>query len=175
MFGVTRTGSTLSLPIPATWPGLDRCPDAATTEACGQGMSWPHKANQEPIIPAWGTPVLLPHMADEMSIRVRVRVVQRSRWQRRRLWCRRWSHRSPDPDIDSKPDIVGEVPAWVIWIRAVVDDDLVAVPQPAIAKLVVGKRHGEVEAAEPEGLGPPPPRVQRCLGPNPPLNRLAPE
>ncbi len=54
MFGITRTGSTLGLPIPATWPGLDRRPDAATTEACGQGVSWPHKANQEPIIPAWG-------------------------------------------------------------------------------------------------------------------------
>jgi len=51
-------------------------------------------------------------------------------------------------DIGSEPGIIGEIPARVIGI--VVDHDVVAVPQPIAAVVIVVRRDAPEKAAEPE-------------------------
>jgi hypothetical protein len=51
-------------------------------------------------------------------------------------------------NVGAEPRVVGEIPAFVVGI--VVDDDIVAVPVPAVAEGYVIGGYPEVEAAEPE-------------------------
>jgi len=51
-------------------------------------------------------------------------------------------------NVGAKPYVVGQVPANVVWI--VVDDDLVAVPQPAVAESDVRCGYVPGPAVEPE-------------------------
>ena len=54
-------------------------------------------------------------------------------------------------DISTEPDVVGQIPAIVIGI--VVDDDVVAIPQPVAAVADIEGSDVEVESAEPEAAG----------------------
>jgi hypothetical protein len=51
-------------------------------------------------------------------------------------------------DIGSEPGVIGEIPAWVIWI--VVQHDVVAAPQPVAGVVIVVRRDAPEIAAEPE-------------------------
>src|SRR5580693_330199 len=55
-----------------------------------------------------------------------------------------------DVDVSAETDVVGEVPAVVVWV--VVDDDLVGAPVPVTAEAVVSWGDIEIETAEPEAL-----------------------
>ena len=50
-------------------------------------------------------------------------------------------------DVGAKSYVVGEVPAFVVGI--VVDDDVVAIPEPVVAEAEVIRRDAEIKAAEP--------------------------
>jgi hypothetical protein len=50
--------------------------------------------------------------------------------------------------VGSEPGVIGEIPAWVIWV--VVQHDVVTVPQPIVGVVVVVRRDAPVKAAEPE-------------------------
>ena len=54
-------------------------------------------------------------------------------------------------DIDPKAYVVGEVPAWVVGIF--VENDVVAIPVPAIAETEVIWGDTEIESAKPESTG----------------------
>jgi hypothetical protein len=54
-------------------------------------------------------------------------------------------------DVGAQPDIVGEVPAVVVGI--VVDDDVVAIPEPVIAVSQVEIANAEIEASKPKAVG----------------------
>ncbi len=54
--------------------------------------------------------------------------------------------------IHSQPDVVGQVPTDVIGI--VVNDDVIRIPEPAVAETNIIRSHGEVEPTEPEAAGP---------------------
>jgi hypothetical protein len=54
-------------------------------------------------------------------------------------------------DVYAEADVVCQVPADVVGIF--VDDDVVAIPEPAVAKADVVRSDAEIEAAEPEAAG----------------------
>lgn len=54
-------------------------------------------------------------------------------------------------DVGPEPDVVSEVPAFMV--RVFVDNDVVAVPEPVVAEADVVGGDAEVEAAEPEAIG----------------------
>ena len=56
-----------------------------------------------------------------------------------------------DVDVCAKSYVVGEVPAFVVGI--VVDDDVVAIPEPVVAEAEVIGRDAEIKTAEPEATG----------------------
>jgi hypothetical protein len=60
-------------------------------------------------------------------------------------------------NVGSKPHVVGEVVAFVVGI--LVDDYVVAIPQPIVAEADVEVCHAEVESAEPEAAGDAPAEV----------------
>ena len=53
-------------------------------------------------------------------------------------------------NVGAEPDVVGEVPADVVGI--VVDNDVVVVPAPIVARIVIVLGDAEEEAAEPEAV-----------------------
>ena len=53
-------------------------------------------------------------------------------------------------DVSAEADVVGEVPAVMVWV--VIDYDLVGAPVPAVAEAVVSGGDIEIETAEPEAL-----------------------
>jgi len=53
-------------------------------------------------------------------------------------------------DVSAEADVVGQVPAVMVWV--VVEYDLVGVPGPVVAEGVVSGGRTEVETAEPEAL-----------------------
>jgi len=55
-----------------------------------------------------------------------------------------------DVDVSAEADVVGEVPAVMVWV--VVDYDLVGAPGPVVAEGVVSGGRTEIETAEPEAL-----------------------
>jgi hypothetical protein len=55
-----------------------------------------------------------------------------------------------DVNVSAESDVVGEVPAVMVWV--VVDCDLVGAPVPVVAEAVVSGGHIEIETAEPEAL-----------------------
>jgi len=56
-----------------------------------------------------------------------------------------------DVNVGAKSYVVGEVPAFVVGI--VVDDDVVAIPEPVVAETKVIGRNAEIKTAEPEATG----------------------
>lgn len=50
--------------------------------------------------------------------------------------------------ICPQPDVIGQIPANVIWIG--INDDFIAIPQPARAKLIVIRSYAEVKTVKPE-------------------------
>ena len=55
-----------------------------------------------------------------------------------------------DMDVSAEADVVGEVPAVMVWV--VVNYELVGAPVPAVAETVVSGGHVEIETTEPEAL-----------------------
>jgi len=55
-----------------------------------------------------------------------------------------------DVDVSAEADVVGEVPAVMVWV--VVDYQLVRAPVPVAAEAVVSGGHIEIETAKPETL-----------------------
>jgi hypothetical protein len=55
-----------------------------------------------------------------------------------------------DVDVSAEADVVGEVPAVMVWV--VIDYDLVGAPVPAVAEAVVSGGYIEIKTAEPEAL-----------------------
>jgi len=55
--------------------------------------------------------------------------------------------------IRTQPYVVSEVPADVV--RVIVDDDLVRIPEPVVAEVVIVCRDAEIEAVKPETIPPP--------------------
>jgi len=53
-------------------------------------------------------------------------------------------------DVSAEADVVGEVPAVMVWV--VIDYDLVGAPVPGVAEAVVSGGDIEIETAEPEAL-----------------------
>src|SRR5690348_1278671 len=55
-------------------------------------------------------------------------------------------------EVTSEPDVVSEIPADVVWIF--VDDDAIAIPEPAVAEAETDfvRRHREREVVEPEAV-----------------------
>ena len=51
-------------------------------------------------------------------------------------------------DVDAEADVVGEIPAWVVGIG--IEDDVVGIPEPAVAIAEVGGSDAEVVSAKPE-------------------------
>ena len=51
-------------------------------------------------------------------------------------------------NVDAQSHVVGQVPAIVV--RVIIDHNLIAVPEPAIAEAKVSLRNAEVESAEPK-------------------------
>jgi len=56
-----------------------------------------------------------------------------------------------DMNVGAEPDVVGEIPADVVGV--VVDDDVVAIPEPVATIADVEGRDAEVVSAEPEAVG----------------------
>ncbi len=56
-----------------------------------------------------------------------------------------------DVDVCPQPDVIGQIPTDVVWI--LINHDLIAVPKPISAEVVVIGGHAEVETAKPEALG----------------------
>jgi hypothetical protein len=54
-------------------------------------------------------------------------------------------------DVGAEPDVIGEVPAIVVGV--IVDNDVIAIPEPVIAVSKVKRANAEIEAAEPESIG----------------------
>jgi hypothetical protein len=54
-------------------------------------------------------------------------------------------------DIGAESHVVGEIPAFMVWV--IVDHDLVAVPKPVIAVGEVKGGNAEIKAAKPETVG----------------------
>src|SRR5579859_549284 len=50
--------------------------------------------------------------------------------------------------ISPQPDVIRQIPA--VMVRIVIEDDLVRIPQPAIAERDVIRRYAEIKSAEPE-------------------------
>ena len=53
-----------------------------------------------------------------------------------------------DVNVGAQPGVIGQIPAFVVWVF--VDDDLIGIPEPAAAEADVVGRDAEVKAAEPE-------------------------
>ena len=53
-------------------------------------------------------------------------------------------------DVSAEADVVGQVPAVMVWV--VVEYDLVGAPDPIVAEAEVSGSHTEIETAEPEAL-----------------------
>jgi hypothetical protein len=51
-------------------------------------------------------------------------------------------------DVGAEPHVIGQVPSVVVGVF--VDDDLIRIPEPAVAETNVIRRYAEVKAAEPE-------------------------
>ena len=51
-------------------------------------------------------------------------------------------------DVGAEPHVIGQVPPVVVGVF--VDDDLIGIPDPAVAETNVIRRHAEVKAAKPE-------------------------
>lgn len=51
-------------------------------------------------------------------------------------------------NVCAKPDVVCQIPSDVV--RVVINDDLVGIPKPSIAKCVIVRSNAEVETAKPE-------------------------
>lgn len=51
-------------------------------------------------------------------------------------------------NVSAQPDVVSQVPAIVIWI--LIDHDIVTIPEPVIAEVVVVRGNAEVETTKPE-------------------------
>jgi len=57
-----------------------------------------------------------------------------------------------DVNVGAQPDVEGQIPAHMV--RVFVDHDLVAVPQPVVAIVIIIGSNAEVEPAEPETVTP---------------------
>ena len=60
--------------------------------------------------------------------------------------------------VYAQPNVIGEIPADVVWVF--VNHNLVTVPKPVTAVVVVSWGNAEVEAAEPEALPSPSPQPE---------------
>ena len=68
-------------------------------------------------------------------------------------------------NVRAKPDVIGQVPAYVVWI--VINYDLVGIPVPVSAIANVSWGHTPVEIVEPEAIWAAPRSLYTCLGPKP--------
>jgi len=53
--------------------------------------------------------------------------------------------------VGTEAHVVGEVPAWVVWI--IVNHDVIAIPEPAVAVAVIVRCYVKIKPVEPEPAG----------------------
>jgi hypothetical protein len=67
------------------------------------------------------------------------------------VWAVEWVELSSeilDVNISAEADVVGEIPAWIV--RVGIENDVVGIPEPAVAEGNVRGSDAEVVTAEPE-------------------------
>ncbi len=67
-------------------------------------------------------------------------------------------------DVRAQPGVIGQVPT--VMVRIVVDHDLVAIPEPAVAEVIFERGDLKVEAVEPEALHAPSPEPEDMAAPD---------